>query len=562
MPDKLISYIISSLQSLRVLLLLTCCLFLPVSSHAYNFGQDKIIATHYTGSAWAPAFWSNLNVNDVYNDLNEIKANHFNSIIIVVPWVGFQSSVKPIRYFTDYFKLLDTIIQTAKTLDMKVILRIGYAHEIGVKSQPDHHHRIVGIFGDKNILNAWFDYLDHIYRLTAKYDNVLFGFISWEDFFLSGLTYLPEKERKLLASQIGYKGYLKKYPLERISIIYNEAFESYGEIPLPAHNSPAASLFHEFWDQLLIKLYKTSKEHFPKLSMEVRVDCDPINNSEKYICHNSTFDLGGEGNITVIYYSPAWGAMNIGDLASAKETISRFAYLINQVRSSTNNLIFIDQFNFIDNTIGHERNTKIVPEEISLFLDQSFSIINDNTIGYALWAMKDIKGNVIKNGSFERGNLGWMIQSGKVIKEKNDHQARLLLKHMGKIEQLLKFSQTASVQPTAKSKDLFFRLKFKAKTNGQNSSKLTIRIFDNKERKLYQKSVPIAFDSLKPVSLKLPLFLDGILVFENIGEDIVLDELELFFVIQNNGIYRVDGSPKHFRDNIVNLNRKLATPKR
>ena len=57
---------------------------------------------------------------------------------------------------------------------------------------------------------------------------------------------------------------------------------------------------------------------------------------------------------------------------------------------------------------------------------------------------------------------------------------------------------------------------------------------------------------------KIPLFLDGTIVFENNGSDVVLDEFELFFITQNNGVYKVDGSPKYFRDKVLNLNRKLT----
>ena len=56
----------------------------PVITAGFDVGHNKIVGTHYTGPTWAPAFWSNLNIHDVHDDLLEIKQNGFNAIIIVV----------------------------------------------------------------------------------------------------------------------------------------------------------------------------------------------------------------------------------------------------------------------------------------------------------------------------------------------------------------------------------------------------------------------------------------------------------------------------------------------
>ena len=559
--DKRRSAMVNLLCRVLVLVILGIGFFLHPASAGFDIRREKIIGTHYTGSTWAPAFWSNVNIYEVHDDFLEIKENGFNTVIIVVPWVGFQTSVEPISYFEDYFQLLDRIFRIAKKAALNVILRIGYVHEIGTTSVPGHYERVINLFTDKNVLNAWIEYLDRLYKTASKYDNFLFGFLTWEDFFLIDFTHLPIDKRTSLSARIGYQEYLRRYPLEKISDIYEKTFSGYREIPVPSYNSSGVPLFYEFWDQLLIKIYKESKRRFPKLSMEVRVDCDPSHGSTRYNCHESTFDLGGAGNITTIYYTPAWGAPNKGDQATADATVSRFNHLLDWVSSHTDNLIFIDQFNFVDNTMGFERNTKIIPGEVTKFIDESLSAIRDKTIGYALWAMKDVRGNLIKNGSFERGNLGWSLENGKFFSDSKAKQRRVLLANMGSLTQTIRLGGHA--KPTSRNKDLYFNLRFKAKRVGWQSPKIQINITDKNGKQLYEGHAVISNASFNTIELdNLPLFVDGKLHIRNHGAEAVFDDFELFFRAQENGIYDVFGAPKYFRDNIVALNRSLYTERK
>lgn len=534
------------------------CLALPSSLEGFDRPWKKIVGTHYTGSTWAPAFWSNLDICAVHDDFLEIRKNGFNTVIIIVPWVGFQTSVEPIGYFDDYFELLNSIFRIAQEVGLNVILRVGYAHEIGTRSIPGHYERVINLFANKNMLRGWSDYLKRLYKAASKYDNFLFGFITWEDFFLIDFTHLPVEKRTFLSARIGYQEYLTRYSLTSLSEIYMKMFSSYTEIPIPSYNSSAVPLFYEFWDQLLIRIYKESKKHFPKLSLEVRVDCDPSHGSTKYNCHESTFDLGGEGDITIIYYTPAWGALNKGDQATADEAILRFQHLLDWVSSHTDNLVFIDQFNFVDNTIGFERNTKIVSGEVPSFIDKSVSPISDKTMGYALWAMKDVRSNVIKNGSFERGNLGWVIDNGKLSVDKDEKQSIVLLGNMGILTQDIRCGSHS--QPLLNKNEVSFSLRFKAKRIGKVPSELSIRITDKEGQILYENKTSISFDNFETICVdEVPLFANGILNLTNAGADVALDDFVLFFCVQENGIYDVFGVPRYFRNNVVALNQSLST---
>ncbi|ACN16077.1 hypothetical protein HRM2_29940 [Desulforapulum autotrophicum HRM2] len=525
----------------------------PFNANGAGDYQEYIIGTHYTGETWAPSFWSNLDESKVHDDFLRIRENGFNTIIVVVPWVGFQKTISPVSYFEAYLESLAFLFEKSKETGLKVILRVGYAHEVGVDSTPDHNHRILQIASDKAVQNAWFDYLGRINEISSRYDNFLFAFLSWEDFFLIDFAHKSIAVRTYAASVTGYQEYLKKYTLGDISSKYGTDFSNYSKIPIPQYTSPAIHLYHEFWDQYLTTLMAKSQKIFPNLSMEVRADCDPTNDSSLYVCHGETFDSTG-GKRVVIYYTPALGAENCGDLSSSDDAAFRLQYLVERVRSKTKSLIFLDQFNFIDNTPEFKKNTRIAPEELSAFIDKAQPILKKETIGYALWAMQDVKGNLFKNGSFERELLGWSVQNATLNVEEDVSSLRL--NHHGKLRQHIKFG--VYVPPEFKN-ILFFTLNFKAKSVDGRPSTLNIQIIDRDGVAIHEAHVAVETEKYERITVeKIPLFVDGVIHIDNKGSDLIVDEFELYYRIQENGIYDIHGNPKEFCDSVLKLNKSFS----
>ena len=557
----------------------------------------KIVGTHYTGDTWAPSFWSNINIFEIHDDLRKIKENGFNTIIIVVPWIGYQISVDPIRYFDEYYSILDHIFRMACQVGLNIILRVGYRHDIAAGSiqneygpykenrserqfddgnpnvdvlkangqnndqnLPAHFQRVATLFTHQKIQDAWLNYLDRLYMAASKYDNFLFGFVSWEDFFILDYMNLSLDRRIFLSEKIGYQQYMTKYTLEEISDIYMQPFSNYTEIPIPDPKSPGVTLYYEFWQYYLIRLFTLSQKKFPKLSMEVRIDCDPSNMGTSYVCHESTFDLGGKGDVTIVYYSSAYRSENKGDQISASVALSRLSYLIDWVRSHTSNPIFIDQFNFVDNTPGFEKSTRIIPDEVPDFIDMSVSILRERTIGYALWTMKDIRANVITNGSFQRGMLGWHITHGRLLKGQTKNRRNVMLKNGGSLEQRVEGDSVRILFDWMQKKTQgSYCLEFRSKRNGLKSSALTVGILGKKENIRYHGETIISTDYLKNIAFhEIPLFSEVTLRITNHGADVVLGDFKLFCHVQENGIYDIDGKPKNFCNNIIALNRKLS----
>ncbi|MCK5718938.1 MAG: hypothetical protein KAH84_03190, partial [Thiomargarita sp.] len=441
-----------------------------------------------------------------------------------------------------------------KKLSLKVIVRLGYAHELS--TIPDHKHlnRIVSLPTDESLMQAWLAFAANIYTTVAKYDNFLFGFISWEDFFWLELMHLPIdlELSNQIAKNIGFANYISNVK----STNFKSVIADNGKVLIPKVASTGAPLFIKYWDQWLLKLLKTSQTHFPCLTMEVRVDCEPGPPNQTYICHEDTFDLGGIKAPTVIYYSPAWGANNIGDHVSSDEAIARFSYLIDYVQKFTDNPIFVDQFNYIDNTPGFGLNTQIKPTEITEFLTKSIDVIRKQTIGYGLWTLWDVPANILPNSQFKFGKTGWNFKNASLIELPNSSNMWVYLRKDGYIERdsILNANSTGILM----SKKEAYRIELLAYSFDKQIPKLGITVADNEQiiasptfqqEKLWQFEITDLPISTGYESLSI----------QNMGNELLLKDIVLYNVVQSSGVMDVQKKPSFYYEEILRLNQQLTT---
>lgn len=519
----------------------------------FRLPQQKIIATHFLAEGWAPNFWSYLNIHQIDEELNFIQSLNFNTIILLVPWVGFQTSIEPICYYEPYFELFDQLLAKIQKTGLQVILRIGYTHDNGPVSTPEGYLRQVVIAEDKPTLVAWCDYLDKLWQISKKYNNLLGGFITWEDFFFMDLTHIPFAARLEYAQKTGYQRYLEKnYSLADISQKYGQQFLFYQDVPIPAFKGQGIHLFCEFWDHVLIyTIFTTTQRHFPLLSMEVRMDCDPEGEQGIHICHDKTFDLTENSHISMIYYSPAWGSPNQGQPESAQAILTRMQFMFDHIRAHTQNSIFIDQFNFIDNTPGFEHNTGILPSELPDFLDNVSTVLQNNTIGYSLWTLRDVPANLLRNGLFIHHYPSWEMEQGHVTFDANSQKQMVCLHHNGQLIQLV--IQSFGV-PLVKNQP--FQLNFKIKAEELTEIEVSV-IRDDVA--VFQKKISVKTNEWHTQSLEqVPFNIGCRLQIINLGKsDVYLSHFYLYQICQENGIIDAKGQVKSFYPNLVNLNKKL-----
>ncbi len=524
---------------------------------AFRIPNQKIIATHFLAEGWAPNFWSYLNIHQIDEELLYIQSLDFNTIIILVPWVGFQPTIEPICYYEAYFQFFDQLLAKIQKYNLQVILRLGYTHDNGPISTPEGYLRQVVIGEDKTTLIAWCDYLDKLWQISKKYSNLLGGFITWEDFFFMDLTHTPLARRLEYAQKTGYQRYLtENYTLDIISQHYSQTFTTYQSIPIPAAKTQGIQLFCEFWDKMLINtIFTTSKNHFPLLSMEVRIDCDTEGEQDILICHEKTFDLTPDAHISMIYYSPAWGAPNEGQCDSAQTILTRMQFMFDHIHAQTQNSIFIDQFNFIDNTPGFEANTRIQQEELADFLDNVVTLLQNNTIGYGLWTLRDVAANLLRNGLFTQQYPSWEIEHGQVIFDAEAQKYAVCLQNKGKLSQLV--TQSFGV---ALVKNQPFKLDFQLKATEINNCSINILIL-KENNIIYQHTITTITTAWQNIHLTGIQFEIGCylqIIYQG-KADILLSHFYLYQICQENGVIDIYGKKKHFYPNLLKLNQKLKS---
>ena len=60
--------------------------------------NDQIRGVYYFSDLGVPNFWQSFSPHVLDNDLRQIKNDGFNTIILLIPWSGFQVCAEPIEY--------------------------------------------------------------------------------------------------------------------------------------------------------------------------------------------------------------------------------------------------------------------------------------------------------------------------------------------------------------------------------------------------------------------------------------------------------------------------------
>lgn len=179
----------------------------PLSVRAEEAGYIR--AATYTSDAWVSNFW-NTESDHMEEELAQIAADGFNTIILVIPWREFQPSVMPLTYNPYAFEKLDQVMEAAEKQGLSVMFRVGYTWDYyGDESSV---YRFRELLRSEAVRNGWLAYAGRIYETGSRYSNFCGGFMTWEDFWNyaedAGNFGRRDNSRKE-AKQIGFQDYLK-----------------------------------------------------------------------------------------------------------------------------------------------------------------------------------------------------------------------------------------------------------------------------------------------------------------------------------------------------------------
>ena len=391
-------------------------LFLVFAAGGLRANDPYIRGVHYYGfhpCSWPVNYLDTLPLHEVDSDLKTIAADGFNTIILLVPWGKCEANIDtptPV-YNDDTFGKLNAMIRAAASRKLDVVLRVPYTWALNPGQTHANSTRLVEALYDNRIRQRMLDFFGEVQqRLIQPNPNVKFALMSWED-FSGAFQPAPEAGARLLPD---FRSYLAaSHPHGELEAICGKTLD-WKTLEIPAPKSPLRGLYLEWLDYKLLQLHAEALRKLPGLSLEVRVDSDPIiGKDDKPIWQNhwKTFDVPASG-ITTLYWAPFHGQINNGEKISAAAATESLNRMLSKVSEFTCNDLFIDQFNFSDNTAGFEKNAVIEPGAVGAFLASSASLLKEKTCGYALWTYRDYLQNMIYNATFQDGLEGWTPMGG------------------------------------------------------------------------------------------------------------------------------------------------------
>ena len=390
------------------------------------FGAEKpeyLKAVTYFGDEWPINYWGSED-KDMDANLAGIKADGFNSIILVVPWREFQPVSGLETYNQAAFDRLDTVMDCAGRHGLWVVLRIGYDWDYYGESEfPARYQDMLQKDGPD--WKRWMEYSGRLYRQASAHENFHSGFITWEDFWNATYTMkqeLPVAGRIKLAQSMGYTEYLEKhYSLLEVSDRYGNTFTDFSQVYLPDRMHPSAGLFYEFYDQFLMELLQETQRVFPGLSMEVRGDGDRIYDTEgsySYYSHKATYACEG-APYSALMYSVSMSQLNEGNKISADEALVSMGQKLNTMYASSRKKFFVEQLLYMDSTEEFSYNTQIEEDQVDDFIRRLKPVLSETTCGYGLWVYRNYVNNCVYNGQFGLGKTGWEFSSGSAVETRN-----------------------------------------------------------------------------------------------------------------------------------------------
>ena len=517
--------------------------FARAEEHASGEAGYLKSATYYSDD-WVINFW-NSESKHMEEELAQIREDGFNNIILAVPWREFQPGISPCTYNDYAWEKLDRVMNAASAQNLSVMLRVGYTWDYAGRDNVLERYK--KLMYDVSAQKAWMEYVGRLYERASAHENFCGGFLTWEDFwnFTDSSADLGNTvEGRRLAQASGYTDYARaNYSLEELSKMYGHSIRSYEELYFPDQSSYARRVFYEFYDQFLNDMLVMSQTVFPGLSMEVRLDADPVNRQDgikEGFMHTSTYPCGSAAYTRAMYSVPM-GFENKNERVSAAEALEKAPVFFNRLRVySGGKPAYIDQLLFTDNTIGYEHNAQLQDDQKALYLEGLAPILKNMTMGYGIWTYRDYGDNKLFNAQFALGSEGWMLSGGSYLTEWEGSKALLLLEG-GSVSQSIGNRMTGAIGENA-----FVR--FKAES--EDSSRITIKLGGRVRTVEVQgsRTVEVQFRGCRVGDLSISV--SG-------GAPVYVDDIQVYTFVTQGELYNLDGTEGACIEALRRMNQNL-----
>jgi hypothetical protein len=166
---------------------------------------------HYFGRSQPGNFWDAAPVAEVSDHLARIRDDGFNTIVLVVPWRGFQRTLSPPTFDAFNIQKLRRMLEAVDAAGLGSILRVSYPWNNDPDSELSFDERVLGLFTQQKVRDAWVAYLRMLKDIADAVSGFQFSFFSWEDLpsIRELMVHRSKEERLALAEATGYRAFLR-----------------------------------------------------------------------------------------------------------------------------------------------------------------------------------------------------------------------------------------------------------------------------------------------------------------------------------------------------------------
>lgn len=493
-------------------------------------------AAHYFSDGWPLDSLTVMRMPGLRSELKQLRSDGFNTIILVVPWRGFQNSQSPVSYDDFYQRQLQLVLAEAERARLQVLLRVAFAHQVLRGPAVGSIRAAQGVLTDASMEAAWLDYHERLSAIVRANSCCIGAFVSWEEFWQTFTHWqrLPPGERRQFARSSGFLDYLESKSVNGMDAV-------------PELQGPGHEHFHGFMNHRIRSLFERARERFPLLGIEYRADRDPLVTAHgTQWLENDPFSDWEPARFS--YWAPFMGAQNEGEAIPALEALESLHTMLRKSSDEGRRTgQVLEQFNFIDDTPKYAGvHAQIADGEMARFLRGAVPLLRRYTSGYGLWAPRDYRCNMLFNTAFLDRGRAWELSAGEFLT-----CGGALLPAAAMLTQRIE-PRIAWVPKAHPFSEVRLRLQYCGKQRPQLRAQLNEggwRELTCSEPGVAEATLPVDFDTI----------VDGGLRFElaNDGGSVELQRVHLYDQVYSAGVRDVDGSPGRFLRDVRTFNRRL-----
>ena len=496
-------------------------------------------AAHYFGDGWPLDSLMVMRQPQLRRDLRRLRRLGFNTIIVVVPWQGVQTSHEPPEYDGFYLAQLRLVLAEAQRQGLAVLLRVSYVHQVMPAPTIGSIRVAQALLTQAAAFDAWLDYHRTLHGIAAAAANCVGMFVSWEELWHAFRYWQlrDEETRRRLAIETGFTAYLARNGVAGLDVI-------------PERSSPAHRHYHHFVNERITACFEAARRVNPMLGVEYRVDRDPVEEGGTTQWLDNARFLDWEPR-RYSYWAPFMGARNEGEALDAQEALTSLETMLDDTGDQGRCLgQVIEQFNFIDDTRQYVgTHAEIAPDQIAPFLDAAAPLLAARSGGYGLWAARDYRCNVLYNAAFLADLRGWELAAARPSRR------GVSLERGGRVVQRIKpgipwVPRMHPFESITLEADCGFLASLAARGLRARLNGGPWTVLQRRGAGVLGAELPVDFDTIRTRGLHFEI--------ENQGGPVELRRLQLYHLVYRVGVTEPRGRPGPHARAIRRFNRLLA----